>query len=180
MSDTLPAAPARSCGSCTMCCKVYEVPPIDNKPRGQWCKHCKPGRGCGIWETRPQFCRDFHCHWILDSSFGDEWKPEKSKLVMNHRPDDNVFVVMVDPGSPGAWLKEPYHSTLRSLAGRLAQQRIAVEIVINHDTTVITPTRNFHIGTQAEQIEFKWAERNGPMGREIELIDVAVKSQRLA
>lgn len=173
--------PARSCGSCTMCCKVYDVPPIDNKPRGIWCKHCKPGRGCGIWESRPQFCRDFHCHWILDSSFGEEWKPEKSKLVMNYRPNDNAFVVMVDPGSPGAWLREPYHSGLRALAGRLAQKRHVVEIVVNHDTTIITPTRNFPVGSNADELEFRWAQRSST-GTEptYELIDVIVKTLRVA
>jgi hypothetical protein len=171
---------ARSCGSCTMCCKVYEVPLIDNKPRGQWCKHCKPGRGCDIWETRPQFCRDFHCHWISDLSFGEEWKPEKSKLVMNYRPADNAFVVMVDPGSPGAWLREPYHSALRTLAGKLAQQKHALEIVVKHDTTVISPTRDFKLGANADEIEFKWAERKTPGGLMVELIDVAVKTRRAA
>ncbi len=173
-------APARSCGTCTLCCKVYEVPPVDNKPRGVWCRHCKPGRGCGIWDSRPQFCRDFHCHWILDPSFGEEWKPEKSKLVMNLRSDNNVFVVMVDPGSPGAWLREPYHSGLRALAGRLAQQRIAVEIVVNHDTTIITPTRNFSLGTDAGELAFAWAERQTPAGPLVELIDVTVTARRAA
>ncbi len=180
MTDATATPLQRSCGACTMCCKVYDVPPIDNKPRGQWCKHCKPGRGCGIWETRPQFCRDFHCHWIYDLSFGEEWKPERSKLVMNYRPNDNAFVVMVDPGAPGAWLREPYHSSLRALAGRLAQQRHALEIVINHDTTVITPTRDFPVGSKADALEFKWAERNTPSGPTYELIGVIVKTLRLA
>lgn len=162
-----------------MCCKVYEVPPVD-KARGVWCKHCKPGRGCGIWNSRPQFCRDFHCHWIFDTSFGDEWKPEKSKLVMNYRPNDNAFVVMVDPGSPGAWLRQPYQSSLRALAGRLARKRHVVEIVVNHDTTIITPTRDFHVGADADEIEFKWVERNLPEGVSYELVDVVVKTKRAA
>jgi hypothetical protein len=162
-----------------MCCKVFDVPPIDNKPRGVWCKHCKPGKGCGIWESRPQFCKDFHCHWIFDDSFGAEWKPDRSKLVMNYRADGNAFVVMVDPGTPGAWLNEPYHSGLRALAGRLAAKRQVVEVVINHDTTIITPDRTIHVGSNADEIEFKWVERNKPTGKTFELVDVIVKTQRV-
>jgi hypothetical protein len=182
MSDAIPeaTAPSRSCGSCTMCCKVYDVPPIDNKPRGIWCQHCKPGKGCGIWETRPQFCRDFVCTWILDPLLGDEWRPDRSKLVLNHLPTHNVLVVMVDPGTPDAWRKEPYHSALRRIAGKFAEMRHAVEIVINHDTTVITPTREFHIGSKADEVEFKWAKRKTPEGETHELIDVIVKTQRVA
>ena len=40
-------APGRECGACTLCCKVFDVPVLE-KPAGQWCKHCLPGRGCGI------------------------------------------------------------------------------------------------------------------------------------
>jgi hypothetical protein len=160
-ADSVAPAFSRSCGSCTLCCKVYDVPPVDNKPRGVWCKHCKPGssKGCGIWLDRPQFCRDFHCHWIKDLSFGEEWKPEKSKMVMNYRSDQNVFSVVVDPGMPGAWLREPYHSGLRRLAARLAEKRHALQISINHDVWIITETRDFHVGAQSEEIQFTWNEK---------------------
>jgi hypothetical protein len=43
----------RSCGDCTLCCKVMAVEAL-GKPAGSWCSHCKPGRGCLIYETRPE------------------------------------------------------------------------------------------------------------------------------
>ena len=45
-------APGRECGSCTLCCKVYDVPAVDSVA-GQWCRHTKQGRGCAIHATRP-------------------------------------------------------------------------------------------------------------------------------
>jgi hypothetical protein len=180
MTEAAAPSTGRSCGSCTMCCKVYDVPPIDNKPRGVWCKHCKPGKGCGIWQERPEFCRDFHCHWILDVSFGEEWKPDKSKLVMNYRPDANVFTVMVDPGSPGAWLREPYHSGLRALAGALSQKRHMLQVVVNHDATIVTPSRQFHIGSESSEVELKWARTKEMDVERFELIDVVIRQGQAA
>jgi hypothetical protein len=49
------ASLGRECGDCSMCCKLLEIADADiAKPRNQWCKHCKPGSGCTIYDTRPQ------------------------------------------------------------------------------------------------------------------------------
>src|SRR6267142_2123611 len=72
--------PGRACGSCMMCCKVPHIEEFA-KPAGVWCKHAVPGKGCGIYESRPGSCRAFYCMWMQDASFGPEWKPEKSKFV---------------------------------------------------------------------------------------------------
>ena len=39
-------APAfkRTCGTCTLCCKVYDIPAVA-KPMGKWCDHCDVGKG---------------------------------------------------------------------------------------------------------------------------------------
>src|SRR4051812_32045712 len=78
-------APGRACGTCTLCCKVYDVPALD-KPVGQWCGYCKPGRGCGIHLMRPDHCRSFHCLWMTETWLGPEWKPERSKIVLSIDP----------------------------------------------------------------------------------------------
>ena len=39
----------KACGSCTMCCKLFEINWLDRpKPAGKWCPHCRPGQGCAI------------------------------------------------------------------------------------------------------------------------------------
>ncbi len=82
------------------------------KPRGAWCNHAVPGRGCAIYEQRPDSCRVFSCLWLLDPALGEEWKPEKSKLVIVPDDDKKVTRVYVDAAAPEAWKREPYHSSL--------------------------------------------------------------------
>src|SRR5258708_27094970 len=45
MNSDARVIPGRECGSCTLCCKVYNIPEI-GKAAGKWCKHCTPGKGC--------------------------------------------------------------------------------------------------------------------------------------
>jgi hypothetical protein len=101
--------PGRSCGGCTLCCKVLGVPALE-KPRGTWCLHCERGVGCRIYESRPGECRSFLCGWLVSDRFGPEWKPERSKIVITVTRDGNGFEFQCDPGFPQAWRKEPYYS----------------------------------------------------------------------
>ena len=57
------AVPGRSCGTCTLCCKLLQVPEVE-KPLGEWCRHCDKGVGCTIYAERPQRCRDFFCGYL--------------------------------------------------------------------------------------------------------------------
>lgn len=59
----------RECGGCALCCTL---PAIDElgKPVDVPCKHLT-NAGCGIYEKRPQVCRDFHCDWLL-GRYGDQ------------------------------------------------------------------------------------------------------------
>src|SRR3984893_47076 len=96
--------PGRSCGGCTLCCKVLGVPTLE-KPRGTWCLHCERGVGCRIYESRPGECRSFLCGWLVSDRFGPEWKPERSKIVITVTRDGNGFEFQCDPGFPQAWRK---------------------------------------------------------------------------
>jgi hypothetical protein len=166
----------RTCGTCTLCCKVFEVPPVDNKPRGVWCRHCKPGQGCGIWSTRPDFCRDFHCLWIKDATLGPEWKPEKAKFVLNYRRDLGVLNVMVDVGQPNAWKREPYLSGLRTFAARASDHRHIVQVTIGRHIVVLAPEREFDMGHTDDDLEHVWQILPQPNGSErYRLIEVKRK-----
>jgi hypothetical protein len=52
-ADSTRLVPGRECGSCSMCCKVYNIAEI-SKPAGKWCSHCKPGKGCVIHDAPPR------------------------------------------------------------------------------------------------------------------------------
>jgi hypothetical protein len=139
------AAPGRECGTCTLCCKVYDVPSLA-KPAGKWCQHCLPGKGCGIHATRPDHCRSFFCLWMTDGTMPTEWKPERSKLVLSIEPATRFINVQVDPGSPSAWRTEPFYSQLKSLAAQIMPEQRFVMIFINKSATVLLPDKDVPLG----------------------------------
>jgi hypothetical protein len=70
-----------SCGSCTVCCMALRVIELD-KEAGSHCRHCLPGKGCGIYETRFEICRGFLCGWRLVPQLGEGWRPDKSGILI--------------------------------------------------------------------------------------------------
>lgn len=138
-------APGRACGACTLCCKVYDVPAVESSA-GQWCRHTKAGRGCGIHATRPDHCRNFHCLWMTEGWLGPEWKPDRAKLVLSLDPVSRSMNVQVDPGQPNAWRREPYHAQLRHWAAASLPLERHVLIHLNKATTVVLPDRDVPLG----------------------------------
>ena len=107
------AAPGRACGSCTLCCKVYALAEFE-KPPGVWCRECEPGKGCKIHDKAPEQCRKFFCLWMSDAKLPEGWRPDHAKFVLSIFPPNGFVYGQVDPGSPGAWRKEPYFAGLKS------------------------------------------------------------------
>jgi hypothetical protein len=136
----------RACGTCTLCCKVIAV--VDfNKLPGVWCAHCVRGKGCGIYETRPTDCRTFFCEWMLTTSLGPEWKPERAKfaLVMG---EGGHLTAFVDPGVPSAWRSAPYFETFKrwSLEGARAKPPRIITIRVGARVTILLPDREIDLG----------------------------------
>ena len=147
-------APGRDCGTCTLCCKVYDVPVLD-KPRGQWCRHCLPGKGCGIHDTRPEHCRVFFCLWMTDGSFPEHWKPERSKIVLTIFPENGFLYGQVDPGTPRAFEKEPYAGELKRFAADLLKQNRHVIMFVNDQATLILPDQTVPMGRMGPRDLFR-------------------------
>lgn len=129
--------PGRNCGDCAMCCKLPVIPEL-NKPYNAWCQHCGNHQHCDIYDTRPQRCRDFFCHFML-STLGEEWRPNKCRLMLSVA--DNRMRVMVDPARPDAWRKEPYFSAIRhwSTQGE-------VHVMVGKITHVVFPDHIDNVG----------------------------------
>jgi hypothetical protein len=70
----------RQCGSCSLCCFVFAIKELD-KPEKQWCRHCKPGKGCAIHGNHPDACQTFFCEWLI-RPIPDHWYPLKSRMVI--------------------------------------------------------------------------------------------------
>jgi hypothetical protein len=134
---------ARACGDCTLCCKVMAVEEL-SKPASQWCRHCKAGRGCQIYDSRPGECRDFNCLWLIDQRFGPHWRPNKSKLVLTTSEDG--IEIRCDVGFPDAWRKEPFHGEIRTLAASSEAHDVTVLVIIGERMLLLTSDREFDLG----------------------------------
>jgi hypothetical protein len=140
----------RSCGSCTLCCKVLNVADFD-KPAGKWCSHCRPGNGCGIHAMRPFVCRGFYCEWMICKGLGPEWKPERSKFVLSKTNDGRRLTAHVDPGYPSAWRATPYYENFKIWAAEAVRQEPMhlVDVMVGERITVVLPDRDVEVGLLA-------------------------------
>jgi len=137
---------ARTCDGCTLCCKVMQVDPPIDKPMNVWCRHCEPGKGCGIHTTRPDVCRSFHCVWLMDGRLGEEWQPERCHMVLWLDLEGRRFNVNVDEDHPDAWLSTLYNTQLRNLAAWSLPQGGQVVVYVGGLTFVILPDRHVELG----------------------------------
>jgi hypothetical protein len=80
---------ARTCGSCTLCCRLLPTKEIE-KPANVRCPH-QCSKGCSIYANRPASCRLWSCQWLLGEELGE--RPDRSRLVVDPLPD---FVIRVD------------------------------------------------------------------------------------
>lgn len=79
-----PPAVERRCGDCTACCsgvlriETAEVSVGPNRP----CCHCGE-RGCVVYRTRPDICRQFACGWLVPRSPQPIWmRPDLSGVIV--------------------------------------------------------------------------------------------------
>src|SRR5947209_3029745 len=69
----------RKCGPCTVCCTELKIPQLRKQARVP-CQHLTVS-GCGIYQTRPDVCREFLCGWRLFEEMGDDWRPDLSGVM---------------------------------------------------------------------------------------------------
>jgi Fe-S-cluster containining protein len=112
------------CGSCTMCCKVLGVKgevrgvPL-KKPRAGWCEHCDIGKGCKVYEDRPEVCSTFECMWLSARKQGievpDELRPDRGGVVFAPSTSDNAFSAHMDSYKPDAWKRGAAYEWIKLL-----------------------------------------------------------------
>jgi hypothetical protein len=117
------------------------------KPASAWCRHCKPGDGCLIYDTRPAECRDYSCLWLMDARLDQRWKPSRSKLVLTTSPDG--IEIRCDPGFPEAWRKQPYRSQIRAWAIAGETHDVTILVISGQNMILVTPDREFELGVVA-------------------------------
>jgi hypothetical protein len=134
-----------------------------DKPQNVWCRHLKMGQGCGIYETRPEPCREFYCRWMEDPRLGPEWKPNKSKIVLAHLAEHQLSVY-VDPGAVGAWRKEPYLSGLMAMAKIGLGNNAILKIIDQGRVFVLLPNRIVELGAMGPDDTIVLKKTSGPGG----------------
>jgi hypothetical protein len=157
----------RSCGTCTLCCKVMGIGALE-KPGGTWCVHCRPGKDCGIYETRPPECRSFACLWLADPHFPDAFKPERSKLVFVVEANGNRVVAHCDVGRPNAWKEPENYRFIKEMAVLAARSGGQVLVALRDHYTAVLPDRDVPLGQVAIGRSIIYREMGGGPLRRIE------------
>jgi hypothetical protein len=158
-----PTVPGRACGPCTLCCKLLFVEAI-HKPVNKWCQHCAIGRGCGVYETRPEECRDFYCGFMTLPHLGEEWRPSNSKLIVCVETGGNSIFVNVDPTRPDVWKSEPFYSRLKAWAGNAVPSHGHVIVHIGRQRIVMLPDRDVDLGAIGDDEMIVVGEQKLPTG----------------
>ncbi|MDP3174533.1 MAG: YkgJ family cysteine cluster protein [Phenylobacterium sp.] len=151
----------RSCGDCSLCCKLLGVEAID-KPAGSWCGHFHRGRGCSVYETRPAACATFNCLWLSSPGLDERWLPDRSHLVLFTEQDGRRLTVVVDPSDPLAWRREPFYSRIKAMSQRAAD---GYELLISTGDrrAVVFPDQDIDLGLvdPSHKIISGYADRDG-------------------
>jgi hypothetical protein len=172
--------PGRACGTCTLCCKVVSIAEI-GKAAGEWCRHCLPGRGCGIHPARPYVCRGAYCEWMISKGLGPEWKPERSKFALFKTNGGRRLTAHVDPGYPSAWRRSPYYENFKIWAREGAAktpEMHAVDVMIGEHSTLILPDREVELGIVAPDELVRLNKRMTPTGEVIDVERVKAATER--
>ena len=146
-----------------MCCKVPYIKELE-KPPGEWCRHAAAGKGCNIYSDRPGSCAGFYCAWMLDPTFGPEWKPDKAKFVVYGQQNNVNINVAVDPNFPNAWMKAPFFAQIKKWVVDGAERGQFVFVRIGARIVAVLPDREVDLGKVGPQEAIVVSRRPGPPG----------------
>jgi hypothetical protein len=154
----------RTCGSCSLCCKVMEIKEL-KKPMNKWCSHCAKGAGCSIYPTRPTECRTFNCLWLKDESFPDEFRPQRSKIVFTVEHDGGRLSAYVDASFPAAWREKRVYALLKRWSAFQAQRNGQMLVFIGTKAIAILPDRDVELGDVNVEGKAIYYQMNRATGR---------------
>ena len=75
-----------SCGECSVCCELFSIKEL-NKPKQSMCDKCT-GTGCGIYDKRPQTCREYFCFYISEN-LQEEARPDRCGVLFDYNKKKN-------------------------------------------------------------------------------------------
>ena len=133
--------PGKTCGPCTMCCKVLEIDHFA-KPAGDWCAHCVKTGGCGIYAARPHVCREFECIWMGDRALGPQLRPDRSGTILIDCDESGEYRAVCDPAAPMDWRRPLMfkHLVATAKSGRTVVARAGLQAWRVYGSGEIVPT----------------------------------------
>ena len=135
----------KSCGPCSLCCKVFAVEDL-HKPMGVMCAHFGPGRGCTIYPDRPRACRTFECVWLMDPEMPHRFRPDQTKVVLDQDPAGTRLIARCDPANPQAWRRNPMYAALKGYAAQTWGTGKLVLAVAGRRTWLVAPNEDVDLG----------------------------------
>ena len=157
----------KTCGSCSMCCKVFSIEVL-NKPVATWCRNCNIGAGCGIYEDRPDVCRGFRCVWLDDPNMPEEFRPDRSKMILVVENVTGSIYAHMDRDSPNIWRRSPYIDVLKDWARRLEPLDRVVAVIVGPNCVIVKPDGSLETVTMkpgARSFDIRWYAT--PAGRTV-------------
>lgn len=157
----------RSCGSCKACCTQVPVDlPTGHKDANERCQHVC-GKGCAIYQTRPEPCRWWSCRWLFDPTATTLKRPDIGGYVVDCMPDTvmangtpaSVLQVWVDPNRRDAHRDPGLRAYLEDMALR-HQMAAIIRYSSSEGFVLVAPCLN---------PEGEWLEIDGEIRTQAEL-----------
>lgn len=113
---------------------------------GTLCAHCAPGKGCGVYDSRPHACRTFECVWLMDPEMPHRFRPDQTRVVLDQDPGGTRLIARCDPANPLAWRRNPIYGALKGHAADTWGRGKIVMAVAGRHVWVITPRGDIDLG----------------------------------
>lgn len=121
----------RECGECTVCCEALHIDDGEfKKPADKACSQMVEKGGCKIYASRPNVCQDWHCAWRFMAQLGDDWRPDRSGILL--RSDENGIIF------------QPIRNPRKVLTNERAIELIGGGIAQGISLSMSIPTRTGH------------------------------------
>lgn len=137
--------PGRTCSGCTLCCSLLGIVEL-KKPVFTICKHCVIGKGCKIYEVRPQTCAGFFCSYRISADLPEYWNPKVCGMVLHRESNGgtDILSIICSNSAKHRWKQEPYWSDIKRIAADLhIRQGAYVRILRKGEPVLIINPKTF-------------------------------------